>query len=93
MSKNLGGHEWSHLTKEELIDKLCHSQELVAQLNENSRNYRLKIEVLNKRVQAAEDKATHFDILLSAVRENEVVRGTWEKFIMTLRLAGYDKQS
>lgn len=92
MSKDLGGHEWSHLDKNELIDKLCKSQELVAQLNENTRNYRMKIEVLEKRVRAAEAKASHFDILLGAVRENEVVRGTWEKFMMTMRLAGYDKQ-
>jgi len=53
----------------------------------------LKIEVLEKRVKVAETKAAHFDILLAAVKENEVVRGAWERFMMTLRLAGFDGQN
>ena len=56
---------------DELEERLGKSQELVAQLNENTRSYRLKIEVLEKRVKVAETKAAHFDILLAAVKENE----------------------
>jgi len=78
---------------DELEERLGKSQELVAQLNENTRSYRLKIEVLEKRVKVAETKAAHFDILLAAVKENEVVRGAWERFMMTLRLAGFDGQN
>lgn len=51
---------------------------------------KLQLEVRNKELAEAKTKADHFDILMTAVKENEVVRGAWDRFMMTLRLAGYD---
>lgn len=81
---------YSHLNRNEIISMLKKSQDNVAQLNENCRMYRLKITALEKRVAAAETKADHFDILISAVKENELVKAAWERFMMTLRMTGYD---
>lgn len=72
--------------------KLQKSQELVAQLNANCYEYRKEINRLSHKLANCEVKAEHFDVLLKAIEENEVVRGSWEKFMMTLRLAGYDKR-
>lgn len=51
---------------------------------------KLRLEVRDKELAEVKTKAAHFDILMEAVRENEVVRGAWDRFMMTLRLAGYD---
>ena len=51
---------------------------------------KLRLEVRDKELAEVQTKAAHFDILMNAVRENEVVRGAWDRFMMTLRLAGYD---
>jgi len=77
-------------TSESIESQLAKAQELIVQLNENCRVYRLKIDVLEKRVDKAETKADHFDIILGAVKENEVVKSAWDKFVMTLRMTGYD---
>ena len=53
-------------------------------------NLKLQLEVRTKELAEAKRKADHFDILITAVKENEVVRGAWDKFMMALRLAGYD---
>lgn len=73
--------------------QLKRAQELISQLNENCRNYRLKIDLLEKKVAKAETKAQHFDIMLSAVKENAVVKGAWDKFMVALRMTGYDGTS
>lgn len=54
--------------------------------------HRLKslLELRNKELGFAKTKADHFDILMRVVRENEVVRGAWDKFMVALRIAGYD---
>jgi arsenate reductase-like glutaredoxin family protein len=78
---------YSHLSREELVKMYEKSQALVTQLNKNCHDYRLKIEILQKK----EVKAEHFDILMKAVKENEVVRGAWGNFMMSLRLTGYDE--
>lgn len=70
--------------------KLQKCQDLVRQLNDNCRDYRLKIQALEGRLGKAEEKAEHFDILLGAVKENPVVKGAWDKFMMALRMTGYD---
>lgn len=65
-------------------------------LSENTRHrdevHRLKLllDLRDKELVVAQTKADHFDILMKAVRENEVVRGAWDKFMVALRLAGYD---
>ena len=51
---------------------------------------KLQLDLRDKELAEARNKAQHFDILMSAVKDNEVVRGTWDKFMMALRLAGYD---
>lgn len=71
-------------------------EQLAKCLGENTQRndelYRLKLllEIRDKELVAAKTKADHFDILMKAVKENEVVRGAWDKFMMALRLAGYD---
>lgn len=47
----------------------------------------LKVE-LHKRL----TQAYHFDLMLKAVHSNETVEGAWKKFMMTLRLCGFDKE-
>ena len=51
---------------------------------------KMRLEVRDKELAEAKRKADHFDILMAAVKENEVVKGAWDKFMMALRLAGYD---
>lgn len=51
------------------------------------------LQARTRELEEAKIKADHFDILMAAVRENEVVKGAWNKFTMALRLAGYDGQS
>ena len=51
---------------------------------------KMRLEVRDKELAEAKLKADHFDILMGAVRDNEVVRGAWDRFMMALRLAGYD---
>lgn len=51
------------------------------------------LQARTRELEEARIKAEHFDILMNAVRENEVVKGAWNKFTMALRLAGYDGQS
>ncbi|MNK56470.1 hypothetical protein D3C87_755110 [compost metagenome] len=36
-------------------------------------------------------KGKHMEIFESAIRENELVAGTWNKFMVALRLCGYDE--
>lgn len=91
--KKFHNAEYSHLSRDEIITMLNKSQQLVETLNENARTYRLKISAMEKRISVAEEKVAHFDILLSAIRENEVVKGAWNKFMMTLRMTGYDKSN
>ena len=43
---------------------------------------------INKRLQ----QAYHFDMMMRAVHNNETVKGSWKKFVMTLRLCGFDKE-
>ena len=80
----------SHMDRQDLEKAYKKSQDLVVQLNENCRQYRLKIGLLEKKVDAAELKAQHFDIMMDAVRENETVKSSWDRFMMTLRITGYD---
>lgn len=47
----------------------------------------LKVE-LHKRLQ----QAYHFDMMMQAVHSNETVQGAWKKFMVTLRLCGFDKK-
>lgn len=51
---------------------------------------KMRLEVRDKELAEAQRKADHFDILMAAVKENEVVRGAWDKFMMALRMTGYD---
>ena len=51
---------------------------------------KMRLEVRDKELAEAKRKADHFDILMAAVKENEVVRGAWDKFMMALRMTGYD---
>jgi septal ring factor EnvC (AmiA/AmiB activator) len=66
--------------------KLQRSQELVSQLNTNCYEYRKEIARLNKKLADCEVKAEHFNIIIKAINENDVVRGTWDKFMMAFRL-------
>jgi hypothetical protein len=77
-------------TIESLEDEIERSRKLISTLNDNCRDYRLRLDLREKELDRAKTKADHFDILMAAVKENEVVRGAWERFMMTLRLAGYD---
>lgn len=51
---------------------------------------KMRLEARDRELAEAKTKADHFDILMTAVKENEVVRGAWDRFMMALRLAGYD---
>ncbi len=82
---------YSNLNREEAILALEKSQTRVAGLEETVRQLKMRIELLNKRIEAAEPKAQHFDILIKAIKENSIVSGAWDKFMMALRIAGYDK--
>ena len=75
---------------EPIETQLKKAQDLIAQLNENCRDYRLKLEVRTRELAEAKKKADHFDILMATVKENAVVKGAWDKFMMTLRMTGYD---
>jgi len=72
-------------------NQLQKSQELVTKLNTINFEHRSKIETLTRRLAECEQKAAHMDILLRAIKENQVVKGAWDNFTMTLRLTGYDK--
>lgn len=82
---------YSHLTKEELLVTLRKSQDRVAELIEQSRSYKTKIEILEKKSIEFETKARHLDALIKPIQENEMVRSSWDRFLMSLRLAGYDE--
>ena len=56
-------------------------------------NLKLQLEVRTKELAEAQKKADHFDILMATVKENTVVKGAWDKFMMTLRMTGYDDTS
>lgn len=88
MSKPNG---YSHIrTIEQALDLLDKSQTRVANLEEHVRQNKMRIELLTKRVEKSEPKAEHFDILLGAIKDNALVKAAWDKFMMTLRMTGYD---
>jgi chromosome segregation ATPase len=80
-------------TTEPIEIQLEKAQVLISQLNDNCREYREKITQLEDRLDACETKAQHFDIMIKAVQENAVVKGAWDKFMLSLRMTGYDKAS
>lgn len=49
-----------------------------------------RLEEENEHLSQQSIKAQHFDMMLDAVKENEVVRSAWDRFMVTLRMAGYD---
>lgn len=71
-------------------------EQLSKAVNENTwlkgQNHQLKLtlDVRTKELAEAKAKADHFDILMGAVKDNELVKASWDKFMMALRLAGYD---
>lgn len=77
-------------TTEFLEAEIERARKLISQLNENQRHYETQIESMEKRILATETKAANFDIMMKAVKENQVVKEAWNKFMMALRLAGYD---
>lgn len=79
-----------HRSTENIESQLEKSQVLVAQLNENIRGFRDKLDSANRRLEKCETKAVHFDVMMKAVNENVIVKAAWEKFMMTLRMTGYD---
>lgn len=58
----------------------------IGQLNEQIR--KLKEENAKLEEQAVTGKM--FEVMMKAVHENPVVKGAWDKFMMTLRMTGYD---
>lgn len=48
--------------------------------------------VLRSQLHDRLQQAYHFDMMMKAVRSNEIVEGAWKKFVMTLRLCGFDKE-
>jgi hypothetical protein len=72
--------------------ELEETRKLVSKLNENSRGYRDEIHRLKSKLVAVEQKAEHFDILLTAVNEHEMVKAAWDRFMVTLRMCGYDER-
>lgn len=58
----------------------------IGQLREENRKLK---ETINKmEVQVVTGQA--FEQMMKATHENEVVKGSWDRFMMTLRMAGYD---
>lgn len=75
---------------ESIEDQLSKCSSENAWRKEELHKLKLLLELRNKELAAAKTKADHFDILMKAVKDNSVVRGAWDKFMMTLRLVGYD---
>lgn len=76
--------------KDHAIELLDQSQVRVANLESNCYQLKTQLADLNRRLAKAEPKANHFDVLLSAVKDNKLVKAQWDKFMMTLRMTGYD---
>lgn len=77
-------------TSESIETQLRKAMDENAHFKASVHNLKLQLEVRTKELAEAKHKADHFDILMAAVKENEVVRGAWDKFMMTLRMTGYD---
>lgn len=77
-------------TSESVEDQLAKANQEISRLREMHKTSQMRLQIRDKELAEAKRKADHFDILMTAVKENEVVRGAWDKFMMTLRLAGYD---
>lgn len=72
------------------VEEQCRAEwgKLVADLNDSNRRLKARVDEL----EGYATKARAFDAMMRAVRENEVVKGSWDKFMGTLRLCGYDQR-
>lgn len=58
----------------------------IGKLNEQIRDLKAK----NDELEAQVVTGRMFELMMKAVHENAVVKGAWDKFMMTLRMTGYD---
>lgn len=77
--------------KDHAIELLDQSQVRVANLESNVRQLQNQLADYARRLNKSEPKAKHFDILLTAVKDNKLVKAQWDKFMMTLKMTGYDQ--
>ena len=74
---------WSN---EKLIEALEKSQIRVAQLQDDLHKARLRVNLLEPKARKGDD----FDVLLKATKDNAIVKGCWDRFVMSLRITGDD---
>lgn len=77
------GHNWRFNQKDyekKFGDRIAH-------LESEVRILRRKNEDLEIRAR----KGDHFTMLMRAVHENQLVKKEWERFMMSLRMTGYDE--
>jgi hypothetical protein len=76
---------------ERLRSELERSQIRVRQLLDREAAMVKEKQELVRRLNDCEPKARDFNVLLTAIKENQLVKGAWDRFTMTLRMTGYDK--
>jgi chaperonin cofactor prefoldin len=70
----------------DLEQKLEHSQIRVRDLLAENRKLKENIQDLTEKAAKWRRTAEHFDMMMKAVKENLIVKGTWDRFMMSLRL-------
>ena len=74
---------WSN---EKLIEALEKSQMRVTHLTNELHKTQMRVNLLEPKARKGDD----FDVLLKATKDNAIVKGCWDRFVMSLRITGDD---